>query len=153
MVEAVRRGKSFQRVANEYHVAKSTVEFWVKRAKDKRLDRTDWADRSAGQETAHNRTVHHIEQCVLHLRKELKEHSPLGEYGADAIKDEMQRLGCIHPIGRSTINRILQRHGMFDGKKRHRRTPPPTGWYLPDVAHGKAELREQVAHPQKVGLG
>ena len=37
MVEAVRRGKSFQRVANEYHVAKSTVVFWVKRAKDKRL--------------------------------------------------------------------------------------------------------------------
>ena len=140
MVEAVRRGKSMQRVADEYHVAKSTVELWVKRAQGKRLDRTDWTDRSAGQETAHNRTALHVEQCVLQLRKELKESSPLGEYGADAIKDEMQRLGCIHPIGRSTINRILQRHGMFDGKKRQRRPPPPTGWYLPDVANGSAEL-------------
>ena len=35
---------------------------------------------------------------------------------------------------------ILQRHGMFDGKKRQRRTPPPTDWYLPDVANGFAEL-------------
>jgi transposase-like protein len=140
MVEAVRRGKSMQRVANEYHVAKSTIEFWVKRARGKRLDRTDWTDRSVGQETPHNRTNIHIEQCVLQLRKELKENSPLGEYGADAIKDEMEQLGCLHPIARSTINRILERHGMFDGKKRKRRTPPPTGWYLPDVASGSAEL-------------
>jgi hypothetical protein len=29
---------------------------------------------------------------------------------------------------------------MFDGRKRQRRIPPPTGWYLPDVANGKAEL-------------
>jgi len=140
MVEAVRRGKSLQRVANEYHIAKSTVEFWVKRAKGKRLDRTDWTDKSAGQEIPHNRTTIHIERCVLELRKDLKENSSLGEYGADAIKEEMQRLGCIYPIGRSTINRILQRHGMFDGKRRQRRPPPPTGWYLPDVACGHAEL-------------
>jgi len=99
MVEAVRRGKSLQRVANEYHVAKSTVEFWVKRSKGKRLDRTDWTDRSGGQEIAHNRTAPHIEQCVLQLRKHLKESSPLGEYGADAIRDEMERRGCIHGNG------------------------------------------------------
>jgi hypothetical protein len=29
---------------------------------------------------------------------------------------------------------------MFDGRKRQRRPPPPTGWYLPDVASGSAEL-------------
>jgi hypothetical protein len=140
MVEAVRRGRSMQRVANEFHVSKSTVALWVERAKDKRLDRTDWTDRSSGHEMPHNRTATHIEQCVLHLRKELKENSPLGEYGADAIKDEMDRLGCIHMISRPTINRILERNGMFDGKKRQRRTPPPTGWYLPDVGNGFAEL-------------
>jgi hypothetical protein len=70
---------------------------------------------------------------------ELKETSPLGEHGADAIKDE-QRRGCVHAISRPTINRILQRYGMFDGKRRQRRTPPPTGWYLSDVAKGFAEL-------------
>jgi hypothetical protein len=129
-----------QHVADEYHVAKSTVALWVERARGKRLDRTDWTDKSSGQETPHNRTALPIEQCVLQLRKELKETSPLGEYGADAIKDEMERRGCIHSLSRPTINRILQRHGMLDGKRRQRRTPPPTGWYLPDVAHGLAEL-------------
>ena len=100
MVKAVRRGKSFQRVANEFHVAKSTVALWVERAQGKRLDRTDWTDRSPGQEIPHNCTAYHIEQCVLHLRKELKETSPLGEYGADAIKDEMKRRGCVVTLSR-----------------------------------------------------
>jgi len=52
----------------------------------------------------------------------------------------MERLGCVHPLSRPTINRILQRNGLFDGKRRQRRPPPPTGWYLPDVAKGSAEL-------------
>ena len=112
----------------------------MKRAEGKRLDRTDWTDRSTGQEVPHNRTSPSIEQCVLNLRKHLKENSPLGEYGADAIKQEMERLGCIHPISRPTINRILERNGMFDGKRRQRRPPPPTGWYLPDVANRLVEL-------------
>ena len=112
----------------------------MKRAQGKRLDRTAWTDRSSGQETPRNRTALPIEQCVLRLRKELKETSPLGEHGADAIKDEMQRRGCVHSISRPTINRILQRYGMFDGKRRQRRTAPPSGWYLPDVAKGLAEL-------------
>ena len=78
MVEAVRRGKSLRRVAHEFHVSKSTVEFWLKRAKDKRLDRTDWTDQPSGSKTPINRTASSIEQCVLHLRKELRENSPLG---------------------------------------------------------------------------
>jgi hypothetical protein len=52
----------------------------------------------------------------------------------------MEQLGCIHPISRPTINRILERNGMFDGRKRQRHKTPPTGWYLPDVANGLAEL-------------
>jgi transposase len=67
MVEAVRRGKSLQRVANEFHIAKSTVEFWVKRAKGKRLDRTDWTDRSGGQEEAR----------LAHLRCKKCSHIPV----------------------------------------------------------------------------
>jgi len=79
MVEAVRRGKSLNRVAKEYHVAKSTVEFWVKRAQGKRLDRTDWTDRSNEQKMPNNRTTIHTEQWILTLRKELKENSPHAE--------------------------------------------------------------------------
>ena len=140
MVEAVRRGKSLAKVAKKFHAAKSTVEFWVKRAEGKRLDRVDWNDRPDGPNTPKNRVSVQIEQCVLNLRKELKENSSLGEYGADAIGREMERLGCIHPISRPTINRILQRNGMLDGTRRQRRKAPPTGWYLPEVANGSAEL-------------
>jgi hypothetical protein len=39
-----------------------------------------------------------------------------------------------------TINRILDRRGALDGRHRVRRPPPPRGWYLPDVAAGRAEL-------------
>src|SRR3984893_4726011 len=39
-----------------------------------------------------------------------------------------------------SLNRILGRRGVLDGNKRTRRPPPPTGWYLPDVAAGRAEL-------------
>ena len=39
-----------------------------------------------------------------------------------------------------TINRICGRRGAWDGRQRTRRPPPPTGWYLPDVAQGLAEL-------------
>ena len=65
MVEAVRRGKSFQRVADDFHVSKSTVALWVQRAEGKRLDRTDWTDQPPGLKTPINRTSPSIEQCVL----------------------------------------------------------------------------------------
>jgi hypothetical protein len=39
-----------------------------------------------------------------------------------------------------TINRILERHGIFDSRRRIRRTPPPPGWYVPEVAAGRAEV-------------
>jgi hypothetical protein len=34
----------------------------------------------------------------------------------------------------------LQRHGALDGRVRVRRSPPPRGWYLPDVAAQRVEL-------------
>jgi hypothetical protein len=77
---------------------------------------------------------------VLTLRKELKENSPLGEYGANAILREMQQRHCSMLPSRTTINRILQLHGAFDGHKRKRFKAPPVGWYLKPVAGRLAEL-------------
>ena len=34
--------------------------------------------------------------------------------------------------GRTTIYRVLARHGLLDGAHRQRRPAPPKGWYLPD---------------------
>lgn len=151
MVESVRRGKSLRIVADEYHVGKSTVEFWVNRAKGKRLDRVDWTDRADGPKTPRNKVSVHVEQCVLAIRKDLKKNSPLGEHGADAVRNEMQRLGCVCLPSRASINRVFERNGAFDGRKRKRLEAPPPGWYLPDVAAGNVEL-DQFDHIEDLCL-
>lgn len=140
MVAEVRRGEPRRTVAKTFGVAKATVDRWVERAAGQRLDRVDWSNRPPGQRTPHNKFSTDTEQMVLTIRKELKEVSALGEYGADAIHREMldRQLESI-PTPR-TINRILARHGQFDGKRRHRRPAPPKGWYLPRLAAARAEL-------------
>jgi hypothetical protein len=67
--------------------------------------------------------------------------SDLGFVGAQAIQDALRterpdrRLPSLRTIGR-----ILQRHGALDAVRRVRRSAPPAGWYLPEVAAGAAEL-------------
>jgi transposase len=140
MVLAVRRGQSIRSVAQAFGVTKSTVEHWKNRAKDKRLDRVDWSDRSDGTSNPSNRSSPVIEQCVLLLRKQLKENSPLGEHGADAILREMEQRECPSPPSRATVNRILKRHGVLDGRRRKRFKAPPPGWYLKPLSKKLAEL-------------
>jgi len=140
MVREVRRGTSRRTVAKKFGVAKSQVDRWVERAQGKRLDRVDWADRSLGPRTPYNRSSTEMEEMVLAIRKELKEISALGEYGAEAIHRELTQRDCQRIPTTRTINRILDRRGQFDGKRRVRRSAPPKGWYLSKLAEGKAEL-------------
>jgi hypothetical protein len=77
---------------------------------------------------------------VLTLRKQLKDHSPLGEHGADAILREMQQRDCPMLPARATVNRILKRHGELVGRHRKRFKAPPAGWYLKPLAKKLAEL-------------
>jgi transposase-like protein len=138
MVQAVRSGASLKSVAVQFDVSVGNVAFWVRRAQGKRLDRVDFSDRSPGCARGWNRTGALIEQRIVELRKSLREDSILGEYGADAI----QREWCNGPplLSRATINRVLKRYGVTDVHRRVRRPPPPRGWYLPEVAAGRAEV-------------
>jgi hypothetical protein len=82
-----------------------------------------------------------MERAVLTLRRQLRETSALGEYGAAAIRRALGE----HPTGvavpaERTIARILARHGAIDRAGRVRRPAPPPGWHLPPVARGDAEL-------------
>jgi transposase len=129
-----------RQVAAQFRVGKSTVERWGKRAQGKRLDRVDWNDRPDGTSKPVNRASAEVEQCVLTLRKQLKENSPLGEHGADAIIREMQQRDCPVLPARATVNRILKRHGELDGRHRKRFKAPPAGWYLKPLAKKLAEL-------------
>jgi hypothetical protein len=99
----------------------------------------DWTDRSHAPQ-APPRTDATIEDLVLTLRRDLAETSDLGAYGAKAIQQALRDRGLEAIPSIRTIGRILERRGALDGRKRVRRPPPPRGWYLPEVATGRAEL-------------
>lgn len=140
MVAAVRRGLSPRKVAKRFGVSLRTVQVWVGRAEGQRLDRFDWSDRPRGGRRETGSTPARIEDLVVRLRKELKESSALGDCGARAIRDELERRRTKPLLSIRTIGRILVRKGVLDGRSRVRRPPPPPGWYLPPVAARKAEL-------------
>lgn len=139
MVEAVRQGNSARSVASDLRVSLDTVQRWVRRAGEKPLDFVDWTDRPDIPYLVANRTAAETEESVLSLRAEM-EKSALGECGAEAIHREMIERGFRDVPCTRTINRILSRHGVFDCRPRIRHAPPPRGWYLPDVACGRAEI-------------
>jgi len=126
-------------VARRFNVSLLTVQRWVERSNGQRLDRIDWSDRPSKAHTIH-RTAAAIEDTVLMLRQELSETSDLGEYGAAAIHREMLARHDRSVPAVRTIGRILERRGALDSRRRVRRSPPPRGWYLPEVAKGRAEL-------------
>lgn len=135
----VRQGASLRAAARSARVSLDTVQRWVARAKGQRLDRVDWTDQPPIAHTIH-RTAPRIETLILRLRRELKDHSDLGEFGAHAIHRALLARATPDPPGVRTIGRILERRGALDGRRRVRRVPPPRGWYLPAVAPGDLEL-------------
>lgn len=139
MVAAVRQHQSIRAVARRFGVSTSTVVYWVQRAKGQRLDRVDWEDRPRAPHHT-QRTAAELEEQVLRLRRQLRQDSDLGAYGADAIQQALRDQGLPNPPSIRTIHRILQRRGALDRRHRVRRPPPPRGWYLPDLAQGRAEL-------------
>jgi putative transposase len=138
MVAAVRRGESLRAVARQFGVGLATVAHWVARAKGQRLDRVDWSDRSRAPRQT-RRTATAVEDRVLQARRDLAQ-GDLGAIGAEPIRQALVEQGAAAVPSVRTINRILARRGALDGRARTRRPPPPTGWYLPDVAAAQAEL-------------
>jgi transposase len=138
MVRRVRAGYGLRAVARQFGVDVSTVSLWVARSAGQRLDRVSFADHKRGR--AWNRMQTPVEQDILQTRAQLREHSVLGEYGADAIERALQEEPLRVLVSRATINRVLKRHGATDAHARVRRPAPPKGWYLPEVAAGRVEV-------------
>ena len=140
MVSAVRKGTSIRQAAKRFGVARATVQYWLSRAGDARLDRVDFGERPRGPRQPANRVDTRVEEQILALRRDLMQLSALGEFGAEAIHREMRRRQIPQTPSVRTIGRILERRGALDGRKRTRRPPPPPGWYLPEAAAHQAEL-------------
>ncbi len=139
MISEIRHGASQRQVAKKYGYHFSTVQYWVKRTAGQRLDRINWNDRPPIAKKV-NRTPKATEDKILEIRKELREKSDLGEYGAEAVYRELISQGIKDAPSPRTIGRIARRRGALDGKERIRRPAPPQGWYLPDVMNGLSEL-------------
>lgn len=134
MVAAVRRGHSLRSVAHQFGVSPPTVQFWVDRAKGQRLDRVCLRDRPSVPGRVANRVSPEMEELVLTIRRQLREESDLGEFGAAAIHRDLLSRGLEPVPSLRTIGYILERRGALDDRHRVRRPPPPAGWYLPEVA-------------------
>src|ERR671930_1482541 len=117
MVAEVRDGASMRSVARRYGVSLSTVQWWIRRAGNRELSAVDWSTRSPVPERVH-RTEAGMEDLVLRLRRELRETSALGEYGAKAIHYELTAQGHSQVPSVRTIGRILARRGALDGRRR-----------------------------------
>ncbi len=140
MVAAVRRGQPQRAVARRFGIGLGHLQYWLARTRGQRLDRVDWSNQSNAPRAHGRQTKTSVQRRVLALRRELRQ-SDLGFVGAQAIQDAL-RTECPHrrlPSLR-TIGRILKRHGALDAVRRVRRSAPPAGWYLPEVAAGTAEL-------------
>jgi hypothetical protein len=139
MVRAVRAGQSVRAVAVATKVSVGTVAYWVAHAQGKRLDRVYFGNRTPGR--AWNRISAKVEQRILSVRSALRQDSVLGEFGLDAIRSALVEDDSLPQVpGRTTIYRVLARHGVLDAAHRLRRPAPPKGWYLPALATGDAEL-------------
>lgn len=141
MVAAVRAGESMRAVARRFGVSRRAVAYWVARAGARaRLDRVDFGDRPRGPRRAVNRTPRAVEDRVLEVRERLRRTSALGEYGAEAVRRALDEAGQEALPSVRTVGRILERRGALDARRRVRHPAPPPGWYLPEVAEGRAEL-------------
>ena len=140
MVAAVQCGQSQRAVARRFGVGLSHLQYWLARARGQKLERVDWADQSHAPPQQGRQTSAPWQRRVLALRRELRP-GDLGFVGAQAIAEALPAGKAKgQPPSLRTIGRILKRHGALDAVRRVRRTAPPAGWYLPDVAAGTAEL-------------
>jgi hypothetical protein len=133
-VARLRQGFSVRHLARTFAVSQPTVQRWGDRANGKRLDHVNFYDLSSTAKKAVNRTALEVESKIISLRSQLRDESPLGEFGAAAIHRHLQAQGETDIPSLRTIGHILECAGALDYRRRVRRPPPPLGWYLPDVA-------------------
>lgn len=140
MVAAVRCGQSQRAVARRFGVSLGHLQHWLARAHGRMLSAVQWADLPRAPHQQARQTSPAIQRRVLALRQELRL-GHLGFVGAQAIQDALRHQLPEDPFPSvRTIGRILKAHGALDAVRRVRRLSPPPGWYLPEVAAGRAEL-------------
>jgi len=138
-VFAVRGGVSIRVSAERFGLRRGTLEYWLRRAEGRRLDRVEWNNRPPIP-VRPRRTAADLEDLIVAVRQALSTTSALGFHGAVAIQQALQERGIVELPSVRTIGRVLERRGVLDGCRRVRRPPPPRGWYLGDLARKEVDL-------------
>jgi hypothetical protein len=79
-----------------------TLQRWVARARDHRLDRVDWSDRSSDLLSPVSCTDRSVEDLVLTIRQQLREITDLGEFGVVATYRELVARGTAAPQSKAS---------------------------------------------------
>ena len=108
MIRAVRSGVSQREAARRFGVALRTVQRWWERAGKKELEVVAWEDRRRTPHRVANKTDGEVERRICALRQELKDHSALGFWGAQAIAEQLRLDGTSAVPSLRTINRMSQ---------------------------------------------
>ena len=135
------KGLSQRDIASRLGISLGGVQHWLARMVLASPQTPSFLDLSSAPHSQARQTSPALEAAIISLRNSLATESDLGFVGADAIAFELAVLhpGVALPCVR-TIARILARNGLRDASRRVRRPAPPTGWYLPTVARGEAEV-------------
>ena len=136
-----KQGLSQRAIASRLGISLGGVQHWLARASRVRPQKPSFLDLSSAPHAQARQTSPALEAAIVALRNSLATESDLGFVGAEAIAFE---LACSHPGVAlpwvRTIARILARNGLLDAHRRVRRPAPPTGWHLPAVARGEADV-------------
>ena len=135
------KGLSQRSIAKRLGISRGGVEHWLARQSLASPLKPSFLDLSSAPLSQARQTSPALEAAIISLRNSLTTESDLGFVGAEAIAFELasSHPGMALPCER-TIARILARNGLLDAHRRVRRPAPPTGWYLPAVARGEADV-------------
>jgi transposase InsO family protein len=124
-VMAVLDGAGVSEVAGEVGVSRQSVHAWVRRYREAGL--AGLADRSHRTRSCPHRAPAEVEAVVCELRRAHP------KWGALRILHELMRGPApVEPLpSRSTVNRILVRHGLVAGRSRRRKRSEYLRWQRP----------------------
>ena len=119
-VLAVLAGESVTEVAAQVGVSRQTVHTWLARYRDEGLG--GLIDRSHRPEFCPHQAPVEVEAAVCELRREHP------RWGPRRLAHELGRSGMLPAPSRSTVYRILVRHGLVDARRRGRRREDYKRW-------------------------
>nr|WP_243418147.1 IS481 family transposase [Actinomycetospora cinnamomea] len=119
-VLAVQSGETAGVVAAQFGVSRQSVQNWLRRYRDDGL--AGLVDQPRRPETSPSQTSVEVEALICEMRREHP------RWGARRLAHELQQRGVSPVPSRTTVHRVLLRHGLVDPRPRRRRRSDYRRW-------------------------